>query len=118
MQSFYQSPLHRSMDVDPSAAVLWLLAVSTAVAAALWAGSDSAFEAKCIRSTFDDEVHLPSLYPHAVHAPTCMTPHFCCFADAQKASQHCHNIKSDKALGCAGKAHRGRSQETMQRAGL
>ena len=56
--SFHQSPLYRSMDVDPSAAVLWLLAVSTAVAAGLWAGSDFAFEAKCIRSTFDDEVHL------------------------------------------------------------
>lgn len=46
----------RSREVDPSAAVLWLLAVSTAVAAALWAGSDFAFEAKYTRSTFDDEV--------------------------------------------------------------
>ena len=90
--------------MDPSAAVLWLLAVSTAVAAALWAGSDFAFEAKCIRSTFDDEVHLPFLYPIAVQAPTCVTPHFCYFASALKASQECHNTDSDKASGCAGKA--------------
>ena len=47
--------------MDPSAAVLWLLAVSTAVAAALWAGSDFAFEAKCIRSTPDDEEVLLQL---------------------------------------------------------
>lgn len=49
--------LRRSRGLDPSAAVLWLLAVSTAIAAALWAGSDFAFEAKLVRSTYDNEVH-------------------------------------------------------------
>ena len=48
--------LRRSRELDPSAAVLWLLAVSTAVAAALWAGGDFAFEAKLARSSYDDEV--------------------------------------------------------------
>ena len=60
----------RSRDVDPSAGLLWLLAVCTAVAAALWAGSDFAFEAKYTRSTFDDEVHLrPSSRPWLSTAP-------------------------------------------------
>ena len=48
--------MRRSRELDPSAAVLWLLAVSTAIAAALWAGSDFAFEAKLARSTYDNEV--------------------------------------------------------------
>lgn len=42
--------------MDPSAGVLWLLAVSTAVAAALWAGSDYAFEARQLKCSSDDEV--------------------------------------------------------------
>ena len=48
--------MRRSRELDPSAAVLWLLAVSTAIAAALWAGSDFGFEAKLARSNYDDEV--------------------------------------------------------------
>ena len=74
MQLFYLLLMYRSRDVDPSAAVLWFLAVTTAVAAALWAGSDFAFEAKCIRSSFDDEVHLRALYLKALQAPTYLPP--------------------------------------------
>lgn len=52
----HHSNMRRSRELDPSAAVLWLLAVSTAIAAALWAGSDFTFEAKLARSNYDGEV--------------------------------------------------------------
>ena len=51
--------------------MLWLLAVSTAVAAALWAGSDFVFEAKYMKCTCDDEVQsrvVPG--PQVNRAPT------------------------------------------------
>ena len=41
--------------LDPSAAVVWVLAVGTAVSAALWAGHDAVQEAKCaVRSIGGD----------------------------------------------------------------
>ncbi len=62
---------YRSRNVDPSAGVLWLLAVCTAVAAALWAGSDFAFEAKYMKATLDDEVQVRAVPgPPPNRAPT------------------------------------------------
>ena len=65
-------PSGRSRSVDPSAAVLWLLAVSTAVAAALWAGSDFTFEARYTRSTCDADEVPPRAAPgpQACRGPT------------------------------------------------
>ena len=51
--------------------MLWLLAVCTAVAAALWAGSDFAFEAKYMKAALDDEVQSRAVPgPQPNRAPT------------------------------------------------
>ena len=55
--------------VDPSAAVVWLIAVATAVAAALWAGADAVAEARhAVRGLAEEEVRAQgSSYPSMIH---------------------------------------------------
>ncbi len=47
----------RNVSLDPSAAILWVMAVATVVGAALWAGSDFMQEVKCAGRGADDEVN-------------------------------------------------------------
>lgn len=46
----------RNVSLDPSAAILWVMAVATVVGAAVWAGSDFMQEVKCTGRDADDEV--------------------------------------------------------------
>ena len=46
--------------MDPSAALLWLMAVATVVVASLWAGSDFMQEVKSAGRVADDEVTPPT----------------------------------------------------------
>ena len=49
--------LGRCGGVDPSAALVWVIAVGTAVAAALWAGADAVAEARhAVRGLAEEEV--------------------------------------------------------------
>lgn len=56
--------LCRNRSLDPSAAVLWAMAVATVVGAALWAGSDFRQEVKSAgRGTEDEVTHCSFLLP-------------------------------------------------------
>ncbi len=50
----------RNRNLDPSAALLWLMAVATVVVASLWAGSDFMQEVKSAGRVADDEVTPPT----------------------------------------------------------
>ncbi|CAL8468855.1 g8396 [Coccomyxa elongata] len=47
--------LPRNVSLDPSAAILWVMAVATVVGAAVWAGNDFMQEVKCTGRGADDE---------------------------------------------------------------